>query len=170
MAGQQFTALFTDRRPRIESGPGDQFIFDASFSERHMVKNQWTSEPIEDGTTISDNVITGQRMLPMQVVVSSAELGGVFSNRDGAAWARFVTLAQQKPPPTFKVTTTLESLRNCVIDSVGATRTATTGTSLVADLVMRQLEFSATDVADNLSDAAQDLGQGNQNIGSQGLG
>jgi hypothetical protein len=162
---------FFSNVPRLETqGTGDVFVFDGSESEGHSVELQWTSEPIENGSQLSDNRVIGQRTLPMTVVVSSAEEGGVIRDRHVQAWQRFVRLATADPPLLFEVTTALETLEDVAIARVGATRTPDKGNALVADLVLRQLVFSRTDVAENLADAAQDLGLGEVALGSQGLG
>jgi len=162
-----FTRAF---QPSLASDSGDLFVFDTSLSEQHSVSVRWTQEPIEDGTTITDNRIVEQRRLPIQVVVSSAELGGVLRSRHVEAWARLVKLTLADPPVLFTVTTSLETLEDVVLESASATRTAATGNALIADLVLVQLQFSRTDVAQNLADAAVDLGLGEVDLGSQGLG
>lgn len=162
---------FFSQTPRLTTqGTGDTFVFDASTSEGHSVKLRWTTEPLEDGSQLTDHRVIEQRTLPMTVVVSAAELGGIIRDRHVQAWQRFVRLAVSDPPLLFEVTTTLETLENVVIDSVSDTRTPDKGSSIVADVVLRQLVFSQTDVAANLADAAQDLGLGEVDLGSQGLG
>lgn len=163
-------AFFTQTPRLTDQSTGDSFNFDASVSEGHRVENQWTAEPIEDGSQLTDHRVKVQRRLTMTVVVSSAEFGGAIRDRHVQSWGRFVALATADPPGLFEVTTTLESLDNVVIKSVGATRTPDQGNSLVADIELVQLTFSSTDVAANLADAAVDLGQGDVDLGSQGLG
>jgi hypothetical protein len=165
------TTFFTRRfQPNLVSDVGDLFVFDTSLGEKHSVSVTWTQEPIEDGTNITDNRVVAQRRLPIQVMVSSAQLGGIFRDRDVQAWARLVKVTLAETPILWTVTTGLEVLENVVIESASATRTAATGNALIADLVLVQLQFSATDVAQNLADAAVDLGLGEVDLGSQGLG
>lgn len=159
-----------NRRPSMTSDEGDVTTWDASLSERHSLQFDYTSEPIESGAEISDNRVRRQRELPLQVTVSSAELGGVIRDRHIQAWTRLVSQAEADPPLLFEVTTVAESYDNMVIAAISWPRTPDQGNRMVADIVFKQLEFSQTDVAANLADAAQDLALGDVSLGSQGLG
>lgn len=170
MAAPTPVAFFAMTPGLRDQSTGDEFIFDASTSEGHAVETEWTQEPLEDGTVLTDARVIAQRRLPMQVIVSSAEQGGAIRDRHVRAWNRLVRLTTADPPPLFEVTTTLETLPNVVIQRASAPRTPATGNALVADIVLLQLLFSQTDVAANLADAAQDLGLGEVDLGSQGLG
>jgi hypothetical protein len=167
MALTQFAA---DRRPSLTGDSGDVFTFDTSLRESHRVRVRYTSEPIEGGASLADLRVIEQRPLQITVVVSAAERLGLERDRDVQAWGRLVALAIADPPILFTVTTTLESLERVVLTDVGAPRTAETGNALIADLTLRQLVFSATDVAANLALAAQDLALGEVDLGAQGLG
>ena len=164
------TFFFASKRPSLTGGAGDTFTFDASFSETHSVRARYTKEPIEGGARLSDHRILEQRPLSMQVVVSSAALGGILRDRHVQAWGRMVAYVQADPPQLFTVSTGLETLKNVVLVSASAPRTPETGNALIADLELVQLTFSSTDIAANLADAAQDLALGEVDLGSQGLG
>ena len=167
----QTPVAFFQTTPRItDTATNDAFIFDFSISEGHAVEAQWTAEPIEDGTRITDNRVLAQRRIPMTVIVSSANELGLVRDRHVQAWNRLVRLAKADPPPLFEVVTGLESYDNAVIRRVGTTRTPDQGNALIADIELLQLQFARTDVAQNLADAAVDLGLGEVDLGSQGLG
>lgn len=164
-------AAFFALTPRLaDVTSGDTFVFDCSINEGHRVETQWTAEPLENGSMLSDSRVILQRRIPMTVIVSSANRGGFFPTRHIDAWTRLVALATQDPPGLFEVVTALETYDGCVIRTVGTTRTPDQGNSLVADIELIQLQFSQTDVAANLADAAQDPGLGEVDLGSQGLG
>ena len=164
------TLFSVDRAPGLFPDSGDPFIFDATLSENHSVKARYTREPLEDGSELSDHKINEQRPLGMVVTVSSAERGGLINDRHTAAWGRLVTLTQANPPPVFTVTTGAETLENVVLTGADWPRTPDQGNSMVATVTLVQLQFSQTDVAANLADAAQDLQLGEVDLGSQGLG
>ena len=164
-------AAFFAATPRLtDTASGDSLVFDCSVNESHRVETQWTAEPLEDGSLLSESRIVLQRRIPMTVIISSANRGGLFPTRHIDAWTRLVSLATQDPPPLFEVVTAIETYTGCVLKTVGTTRTPDQGNSLVADVELLQLRFSATDVAANLADAAQDPGLGEVDLGSQGLG
>lgn len=158
------------RRPSMRSDEGDLFRFDSSEAERHAAVYDWTREPIESGAELTDNRVKRQRELPITVVVSSAEQGGVVRDRHIQAWTRLRALADQDPPLLFEVTTTPEFYDDMVIVSIGWPRSPDQGDVMVADIAFRQLTYSQTDTAQNLADAAQDPGLGEVDLGSQGLG
>lgn len=164
--------LFTgDKRPSIEiQGTEDIWRFDASLSEGHTITRRWTSEPIEGGAELTDHSFVEQREFPIQVIESSAERRGIFRDRHVQAWARLKSLILADPPHLFTVTTTLESIEDAGLKSVSAPYIPANGNALVVDLVFVELTFSLTDVAENLADAAQDIGLAEVDLGSQGLG
>lgn len=162
------TGLFFSRRPRISSGPV-VMIFDATISEDHRHEWTWTSEPVEDGSTISDHRWRKAVPLTITVIVSSSEAGAIDRSRHVKAWQRLVALADSEPALLFTVATLLGDYRNMGIQSISAPVTAETGNSLQATIVVKPIDIALTAVAQNLADAAQDSGQAEVDLGSQGF-
>lgn len=162
------TGLFFNKRPRISAGPV-VMIFDATISEDHRHEWSWTSEPVEDGTTISDNRWRKPVPLTITVIVSSSEAGAIDRSRHVKAWQRLVALAGSEPAQLFTIATLLGDYRNMGIKSISAPVNSATGNSLEATIVAKPIFIALTAVAQNLADAAQDSGQAEVDLGNQGF-
>ncbi len=160
--------LFFDKRPRLTGGIS-AMVFDATISEEHNYEWVWTSEPISDGTTISDHRWRKPVPLTITVIVSSSEQGGFDRSRHVKAWNQLIAMADAKPAQLFTVTTTLGDYRNMGIQKISAPVSAETGDSLQATIVVKPIEIARTAVAQNLADAAQDSGQASVDLGNQGF-
>jgi hypothetical protein len=135
--------LFIDSRPRLQ-GQGSVFIFDGLISEDHRREWTWTSEPVEDGTTVSDNRWRKPVPLTIVAIVSSSEALAIDRSRLG-------------------------DYRNMGIQSVSVPVTAATGNSMQSTIVLKPIFVQFTAVAANLADAAQDSGQAEVDLGNQGF-
>jgi hypothetical protein len=160
--------LFIDSRPRLQ-GQGSVFIFDGLISEDHRREWTWTSEPVEDGTTVSDNRWRKPVPLTIVAIVSSSEALAIDRSRHVKAWQRLIALADSEPAQLFTVTTTLGDYRNMGIQSVSVPVTAATGNSMQSTIVLKPIFVQFTAVAANLADAAQDSGQAEVDLGNQGF-
>lgn len=59
-------AIFTKTKPAIGT-----LIADASVREEHSVENEITEEPIEDGTTVNDHILTLPRRITLEIAVTA---------------------------------------------------------------------------------------------------
>jgi len=161
------TGLFFDKRPRI-TGLTGFMIFDGTISEQHEHEWRWTSEPVEDGSEISDNRWKVSTPFTMTVIVSSTGAGIIDRSRHIKAYNQLVALAGQEPAQLFTVATILGDKLNMGIQRISVPIT-TPENAIEATIVFKPILVSFAAVAANLADAAQDSGQGSADLGNQGF-
>lgn len=163
------TGLFFDRRPSI-SGVGASFVFDATISAVHSRQWEWTEEPIENGTTISDN--RWERPVPftITVTVSGANATPIDRSAHIKAWDRLAAIASAQPAQLVTIATGRRQYENHGIISISEPEGAAIGDQMLATITTRPIEITRTAVAQNLALAAQDGGLAEENIGTQGYG
>jgi len=156
--------LFSRNKPKIGA-----ITLDASIREEHAIDNDITSEPVEDGSTITDNIVTQPRVLAMEVMLTShtdTVLPSGSNTRHIQIYRQLQRLAKAKE--VFDVVTTLERYRNMAFRRCGTPRTVENTNALVVTCILRQIEIARVDEAANLAEIAQDIALGEENLGSQG--
>jgi len=162
------TGLFFDRRPSIQ-GVGAPFTFDATISAVHTHTYEWTEEPIEDGSTISDHRWTRPTPLTLTVTVSSAEALPPDRAAHLKAWDRLVALAGAEPAQLVTIATGRVQYDNYGIVSISQPEGSSVGDQMIATIVAKPILITRTAVAQNLAVSAQDGGLAEENIGTQGF-
>jgi hypothetical protein len=162
------TGLFQDKRPSIQ-GLGAAFVFDATISAVHSRQWEWTEEPIEDGSTISDH--RWERTVPLTIVVTVSSAMALPPDRTAhlKAWERLEALAGAKPAELFTITTSRKQYDNMGIMSISQPEDAANGDQMLATIVAKPILISKVGVAQNLAIAAQDGGLAEVDIGTQGF-
>lgn len=161
------TGLFFDKRPRITSALGFM-VFDGTVSEDHQREWVWTDQPIENGSSISDNRWEKSVPLTITVIVSSSEALVPDRQRHIKAWNQLVAMAGQTPAQLFTVATLLGDYLNMGITKISAPFTTPTN-AVTATIISKPILVAFTAVAANLADAAQDSGQASVDLGNQGF-
>ena len=162
------TGLFFDRRPSVQ-GVGSAFTFDATIAAQHQQQWQWTQEPVEDGTTISDHRWRPPTPIIITVTVSSANATSVDRERHLKAWDRLFAIADAQPAQLVTISTGRRQYRNYGITSISEPEGASVGDQMLATVTAIPILIARTAVATNLALAAQDGGLGEENIGTQGF-
>ena len=162
------TGLFFDRRPSVQ-GVGAAFVFDATMSAQHTEQWEWTDEPIEDGSSISDNRWKRPVPFTMTVSVSSAEALPPDRAAHIKAWDRLLAIANAEPAQLVTIATGRRQYLNYGIVSISEPEGATVGDQMLATITAKPIIITQTAVATNLALAAQDGGLAEENIGTQGF-
>lgn len=120
-------------------------VVDLYDTEAHQLRISKTSQPIETGSSITDNAIIEPRRLTMQGFVSNiAPPEFVVSvpapERGKEAWARIVTLAEKREPVT--ILTMLELYENFLITGLDSRVDSATGTSLEFVIQLEEILFA----------------------------
>jgi len=162
------TGLFFDRRPSVQVG-GSAFVFDATINAVHTRQWEWTEEPIEDGTTISDH--RWERPVPFTITVTVSSANALPPDRTAhlKAWDRLVAIAAFQPAQLVTIATGRRQYDNMGIVSISEPEGAGIGDQMLATIVVRPILITRTAVAQNLAVAAQDGGLAEENIGTQGF-
>jgi len=87
------------------------------------------------------------------------------ATRSKDAWQTFKILWRLRE--VFSVTTSLETYRSMVVQSVTAPRNAQNSNALVFTAILRRIEFASTSIAVNLALDVADLAGGPQDLGIQ---
>lgn len=164
--------VFARRRPSfgIIGQPGPLEL-DASLREDHGVHNRRTDHPVAFGALITDHVITLPDSVTIEGIVTATpdDFTAVPSfTRHHRAWKRFVELAKSRVP--FDVVTTLAIYTNMIVDDLDTSRTAADGRSLVISARCSKIEVASVDTAQELADAALEVGLAEVDLGVQGTG
>ena len=162
------TGLFFDRRPSIQ-GVGASFVFDATINAVHSQNWEWTEEPIEDGSTISDHRWKRPTPLQITVTVSSADALPLDRAAHLKAWDRLRAIADANPAQLVSSATGRRQYDNHGIVSISEPEGAGVGDQMLATIVAKPIVITQTAVAVNLALAAQDGGLDEENIGTQGF-
>lgn len=162
------TGLFFDKRPSVQ-GVGASFVFDATMSATHTAEWVWTDEPIEDGSTISDNRWRRPVPFTITVTVSSAEALPPDRAAHIKAWDRLLAIANAEPAQLVTIATGRRQYTNYGIQRISEPEGAGVGEQMLATIVAKPIIITRTAVATNLAIAAQDGGLAEENIGTQGF-
>lgn len=166
-------SIFSRRRPQFGKLSGQVIIeLDASLREEHGVHNRRTDHPVAFGALITDHVLTLPDTVTIEGVITSSPAAidsYSFSNtRHHRGWQRFVELAKARTP--FDVMTTLAIYTDMIVEDLDTTRTAADGKSLVISARCSKIQFASVDVAQELADAAREIGLAEIDLGVQGTG
>lgn len=165
-------ALFQKGKPQFWPGglslPTPPPIFlDATIREEHDLRFAKTTHPIESRLFVTDHVIELPRTLVMDVVVTNhpdSLVPNTNKNRAKLLQDKLEQLAKRREP--FDVMTSLRGYTDMVITSVRTPRSLATTNALVITVTMEQIEFAEIDVASNMSDAAVDGAEPQDELGA----
>ncbi len=111
---------------------------DGVLTEMHEQSNQVTLHPVEDGTSVSDNVRPEPVNLIVRAISSTTPPDGDSDPyRDFEIWEQLVTLA--KEGTELDVYTGMVAYKNMVISNVRTERSAATGQSVRPMITFREL-------------------------------
>lgn len=118
-------------------------FLDAVLSEDHSYNNRVTNFPVEDGTFVSDHVITEPLTVRISGVVSDTPLN-IFSgfNRSVDSFNRLVRLVENKEIIT--VVTGIKVYTSMVITSLNVPRAVESGQSLTFNIELQKLIIDDT--------------------------
>lgn len=136
----QVLGIFTDRSQILEI----EGVVDLFTDEIHSVRIQKTSQPIETGSSITDNSIVAPQRLRMAGFVSNL-VPALFvslpvSERGKEAWVQLEELAKKREPVTIQ--TTLKLYENFLIVGLDARSDEQTGTALDFTVDFEEILFA----------------------------
>ena len=140
MAGQ--VGIFPQRSAEISGLVG---IVDSYTQETHNLSSSKTSYPVEDGASVTDNVVHEPDVLTLEGWVSNImEIeGGIEpAARPTDAWARIRELKDRGEP--LRVVTLLGVYENMIITRVDSTVDQTTGTALRFSMTLEEMRTAST--------------------------
>ena len=138
-------AIYTPQRTEI---PLLQGRVDGYFAEEHQLTLGTTENPIESGSTLTDNAVKRRERLRLEGMVSDLlpAPGLSFSpDRPADAWNEIVQLFKDRTLVT--VITAIRVYRNMMIVRALAPRNVRTGQALRFTLDLQEMLFSETDIA-----------------------
>ncbi len=123
---------------------------DLAKTEEYAFENESTDEPVESGADVTDHIKANPNIITLAVVVSDTPIGAIASDptRKNAAgttlpgqdaYLRILKLRDDRT--VFPVVTSRGTFLNMTIKSFNETRDSTTGHSMQATLVLKQLRF-----------------------------
>jgi hypothetical protein len=132
--------LFTEKTQIIEIAD----VVDLYPEENHSVRILKTSQPIESGSSITDNTVIAPQKLRMTGFVSNLVPTGIAalpaSERGKEAWIQIEELAKRREPVT--VQTTLKIYENLLIVDLSARVDANTGLALDFTIDLEEILFA----------------------------
>jgi len=131
-------------------------VVDASVAEEHVIENDVTENPVEDGAKITDHVQLKPAKLTIQGVITDYPFGfAVISNiqnivntvgnifgqgsRSIDAFNALLKLRESRQP--FTVVTSLKKYDNLVFESLSVPRSAQTGNAIHFTAVLKQIRI-----------------------------
>jgi len=164
-----------------------EIVLDATISENHSYENIVTSHPIEDGSEISDHVISRPERLTMNGFITNSPVNflgvalnlirGIGRNRTEVAFDELLKISQGKYDPItgvrerelITIVSTLKVYTDMVMISITFPRDRTSGDSLRFTAEFQKLTkvTSETVVVPNLKAPATNKGVPTQSNGKQ---
>ena len=159
-------SILAKATPKLEFIPKDsaiQISLDASISEGHLYSSRVSQFPVEDGSTISDNIINDPAGLDINgfvtntpVVIFIQNIANIVDDTTGGdrvktAFEALLALRKSKEP--FTIVTGLKTYENMVFSSLTFPRDKSTGTTNLrfnARVVNVELVSSRTVAASNV--------------------
>ena len=138
-------ALYPQARTSIAALRG---LADGFPSEEHRLDLDTTENPVESGSTLTDNAVERRKRLRLEMWVSdvlAAPGSSVSPTRPAEAWAIISDLFANRSPVT--VTTALQVYTDMLIVRAVAPRNRQTGGSLRVTMDLAQVLFADTDLA-----------------------
>lgn len=133
----------------------DGFVIDASLTEDHAYECEVTSNPVETGLDITDNVRPLPIVLTLECIVSNTPIGDMVAIRENDsfsalgpspaddAFARLVRIRDKREPVT--VATDLKVYDTMVMQSLTVPRSAEDGESLRFTVVFKEVRLVTND-------------------------
>ena len=119
-------------------GPLDGLI-DLWFSTEHTLASEVNSDPIENGSPLTDHIVRRPNKLRLHGGVSDVEGSKPLDQRASMAWAKIEMMQRQRD--VFSVTTHLGTYNNMVITRAQHTTSEATGLSLQVRLEVTEALF-----------------------------
>lgn len=150
LAGQVL-GLFADKTQIIGFEDGVDLFTD----ESHDIKINKTVQPIETGSSLTDNAVVLPRRLKMTGYVSNVKPSLLLAlpspQRGAEAWSRLVDMSKSRK--SFDILTTLELLEGYMIISLGANSNERTGTALEFSIEFEEIQFADSEFTTLPADA-----------------
>lgn len=163
------------RRVRIGVGASDEFLpvgaveLDASLQENHVLENEITEFPVEEGTDITDHI----RKKPERVTITGIitnhpnTFGGALGNPDraGEAYEKFLEMVNKAQVVT--VVTTLRQYANMAIESISIPRSAQKGQHIEVTISLREIKTAVVESVTPAPATGVGSSAGTQDLGAQ---
>ena len=127
--------LFNSRNSRARIG---SVFFDATLSETHETSSTTTNFPVEDGSFISDFVITNPETLNISGLITDTPLNFLLGfNRSVSAYNELLRL--QKNKELLTVVTGIKIYENMILTSISVPRDSQSGKSLTFNINLQKI-------------------------------
>lgn len=123
----------------------DGFVIDCLLNEVHQLDNEVTEFPVEDGSTISDNIRPKPLVVQMECLISDTplEFAGLFRPKTSIptddAYSLLKTIREQRR--LIEIDTSLEHYKNMAVESLSIPRPAGRGDDLRFNATFKQVEL-----------------------------
>lgn len=117
------------------------FVFEMTSSESHETNIEWTSQPIEDGTQISDHGVEQQFRLSVTGMVTASPLYAPLIQEERLANSALTLREMARAKRLIEVSTSLATYGDVVISGVNIPRKSDDGQAYEASLTFVQLEI-----------------------------
>lgn len=162
----------------MDAPSASDLLLDALVSEREGLRNKVTEYPVEDGSTVSDNIIPQPNTLLIEGAISNspvydvidvikaidtgtaASLVGQNTRRAELAWQKLTALRDQRK--LLRIVTPRQTFENYAIENVDRIKSATTGEILSFQLTLKQVRKVVLQFVTGLKPTR--TGQGQPNI------
>lgn len=114
---------------------------DVTVSESHDLPSTVTEKPVEDGSSINDNVILGNEKLSISGILTDDRLG----TSQAQKWESLKEIRRSREP--FTVTTSLDVYENMIFANINASRDVTTTGAVVFTADLTRVRIIASETA-----------------------
>lgn len=131
----------------------DKFFTDVTMSQQHTFEWAVTSNPVENGSTITDHVRKVNSPLNFDGIITDTPLfppSPIFANRAQKEFQKLLSFAEAREP--VFVATSLKIYPDMIISRIGVTRDGSTGGAIPVSITLTPITISSSNTTVALLD------------------